>query len=525
MALFYRAVNAAREVLAVEGRLVNSTSRVSRLHVVVLLLAMVAGGAAGPGGALAYSTGAQPPERFWIAETGKDLSARGVNLREFIQGLHRLATNPALYELPEKGDADARERRIDEIFMRLARDLAVGRDAPRRAQPDLFIAPASFDAGIALQQVRQGEAPSVALLKLSDHGPGYQRLLEDFRQLSQLSSAAGWPDISGEPALKPGAIGDDRTKLVANALQRLGYETEEAVDVYSAALAKSVAAFQADHGLDPDGVIGPNTASWLSTRPERRAALLRLNIERLRWFGRAGQEARVDVNIAAFRMAAFEGGALVRELPVIVGTGYRRTPQFESHFSRVVFNPPWTPTPKIIRLTLAPKFKANPELLKSMGFDVLDPSSGKIVSDVERINWSTYQKAPFPYVLRQRAGPKNALGQIKFDLPNDFAIYLHDTPDKHLFEERVRSFSSGCIRVSDPKWLASWLLGVQQSEIERLTMVKGTFAKPVERKVQVRVLYLTAWRDKDSRLQMRDDIYGRDTVLSAALDRSPGASR
>lgn len=468
---------------------------------------------------------AAPLEPLWVSGVSGGLSARGADLQKFIIGLEDLAARPSAYTLPVQGDVDTQDRRIEAIFLRLARDLALGRDAPRRTQPDLFIPPAPIDLEAALRRVRNGELPSAVLQELGDHGPGYQRLLADYQQLRQQAFDPYWPSISGAPALKPGAEGDDRTKLVADALRRLGYATAASTDIYDESLAKSVSAFQADHGLEPDGVVGPGTASWLSMPPNRKAELLRLNIERMRWFGKMGPEPRVDVNIAAFRMAAYEQGSLIRDIPVIVGTTYRQTPQFESHFSKIVFNPTWTPTPNIVRLSLAPKFKANPGLFNSLGFDVVDPATGQILRDVRRIDWSAYQKTTFPYVLRQRAGPKNALGQIKFDLPNDFSVYLHDTPDRHLFDSRVRSFSSGCIRVSDPKWLASWLLATSESEIERLSSAPNTFSKPVLRHVKVRLLYLTAWRDPEGRLQVRDDLYGRDAALSAALGQSPGVAR
>jgi murein L,D-transpeptidase YcbB/YkuD len=210
------------------------------------------------------------------------------------------------------------------------------------------------------------------------------------------------------------------------------------------------------------------------------------------------------------------------KIPVIVGRDYRETPVFGADMTYVVLNPTWTVPPKLAVEDILPKVRKNPEFLGTQKIRVFSDWTEKAAEvDPATIDWSALGAARFPYLLRQDPGPENALGRIAFMLPNAYSVYLHDTPERGLFQRAERDFSSGCIRVADPIGLAEYLLAGEAGWDRRGIMAaieKGaTRSVPLPKPIPVFVVYLTAWVDEGGVTHFQRDVYNRDPVLIRAL--------
>jgi murein L,D-transpeptidase YcbB/YkuD len=215
---------------------------------------------------------------------------------------------------------------------------------------------------------------------------------------------------------------------------------------------------------------------------------------------------------------------------VVTGRPYRHTPVFSGTMTYLEINPYWHIPPSIARKDILPKITKNPDYLAEQGIRVFESwKSGAEEIDPDAVDWSKINPKTFPYKLRQDPGPRNALGRIKFMFPNRFSVYLHDTPDKSLFDQTRRTFSSGCVRVDRPMDLADfvldgdplWTRDALQAAIES----GETRTIRLPRSLPVHILYWTAWIDEEGRIQFRKDVYGRDKLLREALNRpAPGVS-
>jgi murein L,D-transpeptidase YcbB/YkuD len=246
-----------------------------------------------------------------------------------------------------------------------------------------------------------------------------------------------------------------------------------------------------------------------------------MNMERWRWLPRDLGSRYLLVNAADFVLKVVEAGRVVLDMDVVVGRPYRRTPLFTGQLRYLVFNPDWNVPPSIARKDLLPKIRKDPGYLAAHDFQLLSDWSPEARElDPLQVDWSAVS-GPFPYKLRQRPGPQNALGRIKFMLPNRYDVYLHDTPSQELFRKTVRSFSSGCVRVAEPIRLAEYLLsGTEGWESGRIraTLQSGiTTQVNLPLQIPVYFTYFTAWVDSQGTLQFRDDIYRRDGALYNAL--------
>ena len=244
-------------------------------------------------------------------------------------------------------------------------------------------------------------------------------------------------------------------------------------------------------------------------------------MRRWRWLPDDLGDAYVFVNLAGFELRAVRHGVTVESMPVIVGRPYRETPVFSDRISYMELNPYWTVPYKIATQDILPKLRSDPAYLSNNDFEVLHAGSGGAPVDPTRIDWKRYGPRNFPFQLRQRPGPLNALGQIKFMFPNKYAVYLHDTPARDLFFKDVRMFSSGCIRVARPMALAQFLLEGDPvwnpDRLHREIETGKTTVIRLRRTVPVHLSYITAWVAPDGTVQFRNDVYGRDARLAAAL--------
>jgi L,D-transpeptidase YcbB len=358
---------------------------------------------------------------------------------------------------------------------------------------------------------------------------GFRNLHAALLQYLELQARGGWPEFPAGTILRPGAE-DPRVPLLRDRLvlsgdlapdSTTGYPTEAGPsNRYDDALAGAVRRFQARHGLDVDGQVGPLTRAALNIPVERRIGQLLVNLERWRRMPADDGERRLIVNIPDFRAELRAHGETLATTRVIVGRANRPTPELSTRITHLVVNPTWTVPERIARLDLLPKLRNDPDYLDRGGFRVLagwNPDAR--ILDPDTIDWHDIA-GRFPFVLRQAPGPANALGSLKFEMPNPYSVYLHDTPDRHLFDNAARAFSAGCIRVEGILDLAGALAepsGWDRPRLEAQIRVGQTRHLRLANPVEVHLVYLTAWVGEAGSVEFRDDIYGKDQDLLMRL--------
>jgi murein L,D-transpeptidase YcbB/YkuD len=323
-------------------------------------------------------------------------------------------------------------------------------------------------------------------------------------------AAGGWPVVPpGEP-IEPGdrAPELDRLRERLAATGDLGPAAGHG-DVYDAALVAAVERFQGRHGLAVDGVVGPATRRALNVPADERLAQLeraRAVVADVR--PRRG-ERYVVVNVPAFELRYVEAGEVALRSAVVVGSVDNPTPVFTDTIEYLVFNPYWHVPRRIAREELVFDFKEDPAAMAARGFQLVD--AGGTATDPTRVDWTLIEPASLPFRVRQGPGSANALGRVKFMFPNEHAVYLHDTPARHLFERPARAFSHGCVRVAQPLALAERLLAAEGYGAEAIrdwVAADATRRVALGRPVPVHLIYVTAWM-ADGRVQFRPDLYDR----------------
>jgi murein L,D-transpeptidase YcbB/YkuD len=306
----------------------------------------------------------------------------------------------------------------------------------------------------------------------------------------------------------------------------LGPQENHEENRYDENLEEAVRRFQVRHGLPPTGRIDKQTFNELNVPVAVRIRQIELNMERWRWIPRELGARYLLVNAADYRLTVVENGQPIWDMRVVVGRDYRSTPVFSADLQYLEINPYWNVPQKIAVEDILPKVKQNPEYLIRKHFKVFkDWRAGAPEIDPLTVDWSKVTKRNFRFKLRKEPGPSNDLGRIKFMMPNRFAVYLHDTPNRKLFKKNYRSYSSGCIRLEkpielaeyllkdDPKWTYQSILRAVDSEQNRIVRLKKA--------VPVHLLYWTAWVDQKGVVNFRKDIYKRDPRLDMALKERP----
>lgn len=422
---------------------------------------------------------------------------------------------------------------LSDAFVNFATHLAAGKVDPETIYPQWISPKKETEVFLRLTGLNAPEDLDRILDELAPGSQGYRTAMIEARRLRRQVAGGQWREIDAGETLRPG----DRSPRVPQVRARLVDEGDLAPPgdplpdeaLFDDALARAVVRFQNRHGLSPDGVVGPQTLAALNRSPEDRLRCVLVNLERWRWIPRDLGRRHVIVNSAAFALAAFREGRKVLEMPVIVGEAYTRTPVFSENMAYLVVNPYWNVPPGVLARKILPKIKRNPGYLAANHFELLRgwKQPAEIINPA-LIDWSTVHPGNFPGRLRQRPGPWNSLGRIKFIFPNDFAVYLHDTPDRHLFGRTARAFSSGCIRVEKPIELALFVLEDDPAwSLERLEEVLAAGSPKtirVKNPVTVHLQYWTFWIGDEGEAQYRKDIYSRDGVLWNALNTTPGTS-
>ena len=415
---------------------------------------------------------------------------------------------------------------FSDAFLTYASHLLSGRVAPRKIDNDWAIKPRSRDIAQVLQEAVSGVGVAEALRELPPKGKGYVQMREILQNYRKVEQQGGWPTVGATLGLgsQSAQVANLRGRLQASGDLAAGDTVKTAS--YDKEVADAVRRFQKRHGLAETGAVNAATLKALNVPVAQRIRQVELNMERWRWLPDEFGSRYILVNIPSFKMNVVENDKAVMEARVVVGRQERQTPTFTANMAYLVMSPKWYVPRSIAVKDKLPQLRRNPYALAGQNIRVYNNAGQQI--DPGRVNWKGIGEGNFNYQLRQDAGPRNALGGIKFMFPNRYNVYLHDTPSRGLFSQNQRTFSSGCIRISNPVELAEYLLK-HDPKWNRQT-IKAAAASGKQRvvnlpeQVPVYLLYWTAWIDDNGLLNFRDDIYNRDKPMVRALYQDAGGA-
>lgn len=449
-----------------------------------------------------------------------------------------------------RGELDPvkREVALTRAFLTYGRDISSGLLEPRSIDRDIAVRPERPEPAALLSGIAAASDPAAFLAGLQPQSEDYRRLVAELAAMRRLASEPSvWgPELAAGPTLREGDRGP-RVRQLRERLAVLGDFVSESRPVeaktasgvkvaanevttdatpaafpaasadpqnFDVALTDAVRRFQRRHGLNEDGLVGPATLEQLNVSAAFRADQIAVNLERMRWLNRDLGRRHVKVNIPDFMMRVIEDGRQVFESRVVVGQRRHQTPEFSDMMDHMVVNPTWFVPRSIAVNEMLPKLREDPSYLDRKGYRL----SG---ADPWSIDWTTVTPSTFPGSIRQPPGDDNALGRVKFMFPNDFAIYLHDTPQRHLFARDVRAYSHGCVRIEKPLEFARFLLEGQEADpagaFERWLATGRERYVQLDEHLPVHITYRTAWIDETGTSQFRGDVYGRDVQVMDAM--------
>lgn len=408
--------------------------------------------------------------------------------------------------------------------MRYISDLHIGRVNPEHFAFGVDVAKKKYDLPNFLsEQVVKAGNVGAALAGVEPNSPAYKATLEALAHYQQMAQQAGSEQALPVPgkSLSPGS-GYPRAGALAARLALLGdlQSADQAGDLYTTALSEGVKRFQSRHGLTPDGQLTPKTVAALNVSLGTRVLQLEDTLERMRWLAPEYANAPIEVNIPEFLLRTYDENHKEQfEMRVVVGQSMdedHKTPVLVQEMKYLVFRPYWNVTPTIVKQEIVPKVEADKGYIDAKNFEVID-RKGKPVE-----NWTPDGMAHGEYMVREKPGPGNSLGLVKFMFPNKLNIYLHSTPATELFSRTRRDFSHGCIRLQDPEKLADWVLRDQPEwtpETIHEAMQTGEDNKtvPLKTPIPVVIFYATARVADDGTVHFFDDIYGYDKEMEAVL--------
>jgi murein L,D-transpeptidase YcbB/YkuD len=474
-------------------------------------------------------TGYRP---LWTGEGEADRARRAA--------LVRTLANAGMHGLPEaRYDLDALMSRmvaarslrdlgmievaLSRAYLDYARDVQSGVLDPARVVGDIKREVTDRPATEYLTEIASN-APARVMRALPPRTNEYARLMKEKLRLEHLIEEGGWGPVVQAEKLSPG---DGGAAVIAlrNRLVAMGYLRRSASRQYDGTIQTAVQDFQRDHGLETDGVAGPSTLAALNRSAAERLQSVIVAMERERWLARDRGARHVLVNLTDFSARILDNDSVTFQTRAVIGknTGGRRSPEFSDEMEHMVVNPTWHVPRSIAVNEYLPQMQRNPN---AAGHLKLYNRNGREVSR-GAVNFGAYNARNFPFAIKQPPSQRNALGLVKFMFPNKYNIYLHDTPQKALFDREKRDFSHGCIRLHQPFDFAYELLSRQEADPKGyFQSVLGTGRETyvqLEQHVPVHIIYRTAFTQAQGRVQYRDDVYDRDALIWEAL-RKAGVS-
>jgi murein L,D-transpeptidase YcbB/YkuD len=430
-----------------------------------------------------------------FAPVWADAPDREAKLLHALAGAVEQGLDPASFEIPRDGEPE-RELLLSDAFLRYARALAQGRASSAHLETDWAFAAPVFDAGATLEKASSGD-PAVLLAGLLPREPGYRQLQDALVRYRRIAASGGWAPLDAGAKLARGAAGE-ATRSLRRRLAAEGYLPPEAVaGDFDKTVESAVRRFQLHHGIAVDGEVGQATLDALNVSVTARIDQIRANLERWRELPRNWPKTRIEVNAPAATLTAIEAGEAKLVMRTIVGAEEHPTPVLEARMNAILFNPSWRIPASIAKNEILPRSRRDPRYLERNHFIRLGAT------------------------LQQLPGEGNALGRLKFEMPNIYDVYLHDTPSHPLFNRIGRHLSHGCVRLENPRLLARYVLadrpGWGDAEIDEAITAGETRRVPLAHSRPVYLLYWTAFAAADGTLDFRDDIYDRDRRLLAAL--------
>jgi murein L,D-transpeptidase YcbB/YkuD len=422
-------------------------------------------------------------------------------------------------------DADVR---LSQAFLTFASHLERGRVSPGEVDEHWFGQTRKGDLAQVLKASLDSGKLGETLDSLKAQHPQYAALKKTLARYREAAAHGGWETLPGGLALRPGKADPAAAVLRAHLIATgdLPATPEAAgvaaaagtVPVFDAAMQEAVKRFERRHGLAPDGRLDRETLAALNVPLEDRIRQIELNLERWRWLPETLGERYVLVNIPTFHLTAVDHGQVGLQMRVVTGKPDSPTPIFSDEMTTVVFSPYWNVPYDIARNETMPAAMRDPGYL---GRNNLEVVRGGRVLDAWSVNWSRPGNVQF----RQRPGPRNALGGVKFLFPNQFDVYLHDTPADALFSRVERDYSHGCVRLEKPFEMAQWVLQDRPEWTpEKIKAAMSTGREQhiaLKQRIPVYIVYQTVWVDDDGAVQFRDDVYGHDAQQQRILPGHP----
>jgi len=419
--------------------------------------------------------------------------------------------------IPETGqDALAFELSLTSDLMHYAADVRLGKVNPARIYPDVELPARTFEFVGALNAALRGGKIEQFLADLPPPYPDYQGLVQGLAQLRLQQSRGGWTKVAGGGEIPLDGSNERSRALITRLSQEDGAlpasSKPSADEVHSALLR-----FQARNGLRADGRVGERTLALLNASIGVRISQIAANMERWRWMQRRFENSYVLVNVPEQTAKFIANGEILLETRAIVGKQSSRTPIARMMASSLVLNPPWHVPEDIADAQILPKLRQDPNYLASRNMVLADGPPDD--PQGRSVPWHTMTS--MPYLVDQNPGPDSAMGNLMIDSPNNFGVYLHDTPGKALFNANPRQGSNGCIRVEDMTRLSALVLGGETEDtvgqLQAAIASGQTQRVPLEKQVPIYLLYQTAIAYPDGTVGFRGDLYGRDKPLAAAL--------
>ena len=431
---------------------------------------------------------------------------------------------------PSEADAVRFDAALTVCVMRYVSDLHIGKVNPKHFGFGFDIEAKKYDLpGFLKKDVVDASDVAGILAQVEPLYPGYRRTIKALQTYLELAKEYdGQPLPAVRKTIAPGDSYPGVPQLI-RFLRLVGdlpadANVPEDETIYRGPLVDAVKSFQSRHGRDSDGRIGAQTLADLNVPLRQRVRQMQLTLERWRWMPDAYQKAPIVVNIPEFRLRAYdEKFKIALTMNVVVGKAYdHSTPVFEEKMAYVVFRPYWNVPYSIAKAEYLSRIARDPDYLSKKGFEVVNSrqevvTSGTVTSDVFE------QLRAGKLFIRQAPGPKNSLGLVKFIFPNDYSVYMHDTPAQEFFSKSRRDFSHGCIRLGKPADLAVWVLrdnpGWNMDRVRAAMNGGATQQVNLAHRIPVLIVYGTVIVTEDGTVHFYDDIYGHDASLEEVLDK------